>query len=126
MFNNCKNTKTQGTVGLGSAIDYFVRNNYIVSIPLNDSQDYDLIVDGEEGLKRVQVRTTSHKRHGSYVVNLSVSGGSATRRSQTRKVGTDMKYDLLYVLCEDNTRYLIPKCVLGRREKTLNKDFKID
>ena len=111
---------------MGSDIDYFVRNNYIVSIPLNDSQDYDLIVDGEEGLKRVQVRTTSHKRHNSYVVNLSVTGGSATKRNQARKVGTDMKYDLLYVLCEDNTRYLIPKCVLGRREKTLNKDFEID
>ena len=98
--------------------------------PVPEKEDvtlpFDEKTEAQEGLKRVQVRTTSHKRHGSYVVNLSVTGGSATRRNQTRKVGTDMKYDLLYVLCEDGTRYLIPKCVLGRREKTLGEDFKLD
>lgn len=110
MFNKCRNTKAQGTVGLGSAIEYFTRNNYIVSLPLNDSQDYDMIVDGEEGLKKVQVRTSNAKsKHNSYNVSVRVSGGSATKKSQIRKAGTDMKYDLLFVLCGDGTKYLIPK-----------------
>lgn len=110
MFNKCRNTKAQGTVGLGSAIEYFTRNNYIISLPLNDSQDYDLIVDDGNKLQKVQVRTSDAKsKHGSYNVSVRVSGGSATKRNQIRKAGTDMKYDLLFALCGDGSKYLIPK-----------------
>ena len=45
MFRECKNTKEQGNIGLGVAIQYFTQNLYTVSLPLNDSQDYDLIVE---------------------------------------------------------------------------------
>ena len=45
MFENCKNTKEQGNIGLGCAIQYFSQNLYTVSWPLNDSQDYDLIIE---------------------------------------------------------------------------------
>lgn len=57
MFNNCKNTKQQGNIGLGSAIQYFTQNLYLVSLPLNDSQDYDLIVEDRDGtLKKFKLK----------------------------------------------------------------------
>ena len=37
--------KEKGNSALGIAIAYFSTNGYIVSIPLNDTQDYDSIVD---------------------------------------------------------------------------------
>ena len=36
--------KEKGNSGIGLDIAYFTTNGYIVSIPLNDTQDYDLIV----------------------------------------------------------------------------------
>ena len=37
--------KQRGNCGLGIAIGYFSTNGYTVSIPLNDTQDYDLLID---------------------------------------------------------------------------------
>lgn len=39
--------KEKGNSSLGIAIAYFSTNGYTVSIPLNDTQDYDLIVEKE-------------------------------------------------------------------------------
>ncbi len=52
--------KEKGNTGLGIAIAYCA-NGYTVSIPLNDTQDYDLIVDKNNILKKVQVKATSCK-----------------------------------------------------------------
>ena len=38
---NFKTNKEKGNTGLGVAIAYYSSNGYIVSIPLNDTQDYD-------------------------------------------------------------------------------------
>ena len=53
--------KEKGNTGLGIAIAYYSANGYTVSIPLNDTQDYDLIVDKDNILKKVQVKATSCK-----------------------------------------------------------------
>lgn len=63
--------KEKGNSGMGLAIAYFTTNGYIVSIPLNDTQDYDLIVDKNNILKRVQVKSTGCKTKSSfYIMNL--------------------------------------------------------
>ncbi len=51
-----KSNKEKGNTRLGIAIAYYSSNGYIVSIPLNDIQDYDLIVDKANELKRIQVK----------------------------------------------------------------------
>lgn len=37
--------KQKGNCGLAMAISYFVTKGYTTSIPLNDTQDYDLIIE---------------------------------------------------------------------------------
>lgn len=37
--------KEKGNSGLGMAIAYFSTRGYTVSIPLNDTQDYDLVIE---------------------------------------------------------------------------------
>ena len=44
--------KEKGNSGLGIAIAYYSTNGYIVSIPLNDTQNYDLVVEKDNILKR--------------------------------------------------------------------------
>lgn len=61
MFKNCKNTKQQGNIGLGVAIQYFTENMYLVSLPLNDSQDYDLIVEDRDGTLKKFKSKHQHK-----------------------------------------------------------------
>lgn len=42
---NFKTNKEKGNSGLAMLIAYFTTNGYTVSIPLNDTQDYDLIIE---------------------------------------------------------------------------------
>ena len=63
------NTKKQGDIGLGQAIGYFTSLGFTVSVPLTDSQEYDLIVDNGFSLNRVQVKRCTYKRKGNYVLN---------------------------------------------------------
>ena len=66
-----KTNKEKGNTGLGIAIAYYSMNGYTVSIPLNDTQDYDLIVDKNNILKKVQVKATSCKtRYNKYQLSL--------------------------------------------------------
>ena len=53
---NFNTNKQKENCGLGMAIAYFSTNGYTVSIPLNDTQDYDLIVEKNGILQRVQVK----------------------------------------------------------------------
>jgi hypothetical protein len=110
---NAKNTKKQGDIGLGHAIAYFVSAGYTVSIPLTDSQDYDLIVDNGT-LYRVQVKTTKYKsQYGIYLVSLTVKGGN--RSYNTIKPFDSTKVDLVFVLTNSGDKYLIPSKGLGSR-----------
>lgn len=58
MFENAINSKKQGDIGMCYAIAYFSKMGYTVNIPITDSQDYDLIIDREGKLLKVQVKTT--------------------------------------------------------------------
>jgi PD-(D/E)XK endonuclease len=122
MFKNCKNTKKQGDVGLGDAISFFVAKGLTVSVPLTDSQDYDLIVDIDGELQRVQVKTTTYKRHDIFNVSLSLKGGNS-KKNFIHKKGHELDYDFLYVLTQDGTRYFIPKDVIGSSTICLGKKF---
>ena len=71
----------QGNIGLGQAIAYYMSQGFMVSIPINDTQPYDLVVDkfDGEGLQRVSVKTTKTKDKSNYIVDLRSSGGNRSR-----------------------------------------------
>lgn len=101
-----KTNKEKGNTGLGVAIAYYSSNGYIVSIPLNDTQDYDLIVEKENILKRVQVKATSCKKNGNYQVALKSCGGT---KGKTYKTLIDTNIEDLFILTEELSIYIIPK-----------------
>jgi hypothetical protein len=99
------NTKQLGDVGLGKAIAYFTSQGYTVSIPLTDSQDYDLVVGIGYGIFRVQVKATSFKRR-YYEVSLTVKGGNRSSTGKIKKIDKEI-VDMLYIATPDQD-YVIP------------------
>jgi len=98
----------QGNLGLGKAISYFTSKGIPVSIPLNDTQKYDLIVDIDNKLYRVSVKTSRNTNNGiSYSVQLRNTGGNRT--GTVRQVPFDnTSCDFLFIYTADENIYLIP------------------
>jgi hypothetical protein len=101
------NPREQGLIGVTDAIAYFGRIGWSVSMPLIDSQPYDLVADDGGRLHRVQVKTTTYRsRYGVFVVSLATRGGNQS--FHTSKDFDPSTSDLLYVLTDERERYLIP------------------
>ena len=101
-------SKRQGLVGIGAAIAYFTSQGNLVNMPLNDSQDYDMIVDDGASLKKVQVKTTRYRSKSNgcrYNVCLKSSGG--TKGAVYGRVG-EGNSDLLFIHTEAGDNYLMP------------------
>src|SRR5574341_2222316 len=115
LLRNQRNSKKQGDVGLGIAIGWFSSRGYHVSVPLTDSQDYDLVVEADGRFFSVQVKTTYHQKYpGIYCATLKVSGGN---RSGTGKVKyfDPKRIHYLFILTERGDMYLIPSYVVTNR-----------
>lgn len=114
---NFKSNKEKGNMGLGMAIAYYTSKGYIVSIPLNDTQDYDLIVERDNKLKIIQVKATSCKtKYGVYQVALKSCGGTS---GKTYKTLIDTNIEEVFILTADLSMYSIPKEKIKNRA-TLN------
>ncbi len=112
-----KTNKEKGNTSLGIAIAYYASNGYIVSIPLNDTQDYDLIVDKDDLIKRVQVKSTGCKtKYGNYQVALKSCGGTKGRKYKTV---IETNVDELFILTKDLEMYILPKVEIANKS-TLN------
>lgn len=123
MFEKCTNSKKQGDLGLGKAIGYLTECGYTVSLPLTDSQPYDLIVDIENKLNRVQVKTTTYiNEYKTYCINLSVKGGN--RSYNTIKKFDKTKVEYIFAVTGDNQKYFIPSSeIKATNNLNLGKQF---
>ena len=93
-----RNSKKQGDAGLGQAIAYFTSKGYDVALPLTDSADWDLIVELEDGLKRVQVKTSSQlTERGIMKFNADVKGGNQSFKRTNAKMIPDQKWELIFL-----------------------------
>lgn len=102
------NSRKQGDVGTGYAITYFLTNGYTVSIPMSDSQTYDLVVEKGGKFKRVQCKTSFKKnKHGIYQVELRTVSNTRGKQFEIRKP-SKKNFDLLFVTDGDGKMYLIP------------------
>lgn len=117
IFINFSTNKEKGNCGLGMAIAYFSSHGYTVSIPLNDTQDYDLIVDKNNKIQKVQVKSTSCKtKYGVYQVALKSCGGT---KGKMYKTLIETYVDILFVVTDVLDIYLFPINVI-RNKSSLN------
>ena len=100
------NTQTKGNIALGKAISYFTEHEYTVSLPLNDSQWYDIIVEKDGVFQTVQVKYSGRKTSsGAYACSLKTTSGSSRDITYTVK---DTPVELLFCYCQNGDMYLIP------------------
>jgi hypothetical protein len=116
-FNN--NARQAGPRGLSIAARWFLDRGYVVSVPL-DPTAYDLITESDEGLKRVQVKTTRQRGvNGRYVVRVSrlAHGLSAHRNANGSRKLVPYAPDLidLFFIVTPELSYIIPIGVTGDR-----------
>lgn len=106
-----KNSRHQGALGVASATEYFVAKGYPVSKPLFEMQRYDLVVEIDGELKKVECKhTTAKTPYGTYTVALRTLGGNRSWKGKVTKVDG---CDLLYVLVDGTRRYLIPASLVS-------------
>lgn len=112
--------KDKGNSGLGVAIGHFMTSGQTVSIPINDTQDYDLIVDDGK-LNKVQVKATAHRTEYNVTkVDLRNTGGTSGRVYK-RVCDTDIDY--VFVVNELGEKWLLPKDILTSNSMQLGNKY---
>lgn len=124
-----RNPRWQGEIGLTDAIGFFGRREMVVSVPLADNQSYDLIVEWQRRLLKVQVKTTTRRSpRGRFEVMLATAGGNQS--FHTVKFFEPSVIDLVYVLTDAGDRYVIPaEAIEARRGISLGakwESFRVD
>lgn len=95
--------KLIGRIGLSKAIDYYTLQGYTISLPLNDTQWYDLIIEKDGVFKTVQCKTTTTEESA---IDLRETGG--TKGSQYNHVLNHDNLDILFCVNKDLNIWIIP------------------
>ena len=98
-----ENNKLKGRVGLSMAINYFTLNGYTISLPLNDTQWYDMIIEKDGIFSTVQCKCTGTK-NGE--ISLKSMGGTKGITYDT--VFNHSELDYLFCVDKDLNMFLIP------------------
>ena len=94
--------KDKGRAGMSFAIAYFGSNGYTVSVPLNDTQWYDLIIEKDGIFQTVQCKATGSQNN---VISLRNCGG--TKGKEYDNV-LNHNLDLLFCLNSKQELFVIP------------------
>ena len=116
--------KQTGRVGLSMAINYFTIKGYTVSLPMNDTQWYDLIIEKDGIFETVQCKATETKDD---IIDFRSTGGTKGIEYDNIHNYQDI---LTYIFCvnKDLNMWLIPvkdlkdikKSIRLRTEPTTN------
>ncbi|MEJ0072945.1 MAG: group I intron-associated PD-(D/E)XK endonuclease [Candidatus Saccharibacteria bacterium] len=100
-------SKQKGDIAIGHAIAYFMAHGYEVCLPIGDKRDYDMVVEKDGNLARVQVKYAGwygdRRRHQAA---LRVMGGNQSFHT-AKKYGDDA-FEYLFVHTANGSSYLIP------------------
>jgi len=107
------------SAAIGEAVSWFLQRGYVPSLPVEPTR-YDIVVESDEGLKKVQVKTTTRQKNGRFQVGVSrmeyrttVTTTANGRRSRVAYMPGDV--DFFFVVTGAGDRYLIPIDVVGSR-----------
>lgn len=95
--------KQLGRIGLVKAIEYYTLQGYTVSLPLNDTQWYDLIIEKEGILELVQCKATMTE---SGIIDFRSTGG--TKGIEYDNVLNHQTLTYLFCVDRDMNCYNIP------------------
>ena len=71
------NTKERGDIAVGFAISYYLAHGYEVCLPIGDKRSYDLIVEKDKTLSRVQIKYAGYSiKENRCHAGLRITGGN--------------------------------------------------
>lgn len=113
---------------IGDAVSWFLRRGYVPSLPVEPAR-YDLVVESDDGLKKVQVKSTTCRRAGTWFVRIwrmeYASGNDLNcngRRGRTAYLPGEI--DLFFVLTGDGSKFLIPvEATAGQTTLSLDRKY---
>lgn len=94
--------KDKGRAGMAMGIAYFGTNGYTVSIPLNDTQYYDFIIEKDRKFQTVQCKATGSKNNYIRIQNTGGTKGEAYSSMLIEKP------DLIFCLDSEQRMFIIP------------------
>ena len=97
------NRKNIGRIGLSMAINYFTIKGYTVSIPMNDTQWYDIVIEKDGIFQTVQCKATQTE---SGEIDFRSTGG--TKGSTYDNLLNHSELDFLFCVDKDLNMWLIP------------------
>ena len=116
--------KQTGRIGLSMAINYFTIQGYTVSLPMNDTQWYDLIIEKDGIFETVQCKATETKDD---IIDFRSTGGTKGKEYDNIQ---NYQGKLTYIFCvnKDLHMWLVPvkdlkdvkKSIRLRKESTSN------
>lgn len=117
--------KEQGDTCESFATFYYTSLGCIVSKPLTHSPYYDLIVDTDGVLKKVECKSSRHKpNEKSYLVELATKGGNQSWNKVVKKIDAK-KVDEIFILDGDGYYYVYDsKDLDGKRTVNVNSTLK--
>jgi len=112
--------KEKGDVALAKAISYYLCSGYEVCLPIGDKRDYDLIIEKDNILHKVQVKYAGfYKGKNKCLVGLRITGGNQSYHT-AKKYASDA-FDLLFVYTAKGQSYELKwPDVLARSELTID------
>jgi hypothetical protein len=116
-------TKQKGDIALGQAIQHFLTSDYEVCLPIGDKRDYDLIIEKEGILSRVQVKYAGFypSKNNTCRVGLRITGGNQSYHYA--KHYSDDAFDILFVYTARGQCYMLPWAdVVARNELYIEHD----
>jgi hypothetical protein len=109
-----RDPRGQGDQGEMSAIYWCASKDAAVLVPLGHCRDYDLAADFGDGLKRIQVKTSSLSRNGRWEIAVCTRGGNRSWSGRVKYLEPS-SYDYLFVHVGDGRRWFIPSAAVEAR-----------
>ena len=108
------NRKQIGRIGLSMAINYFTCQGYTISLPINDTQWYDLIIEKDGVLKTVQCKATQTENGD---IDFRSTGG--TNGGVYDNLLNHSELDYLFCVNKDLNMWLIPIKDIQQNRKSI-------
>lgn len=100
-------SKAKGDTALVHAIQYYVTSGYEVCLPIGDKRPYDIIVEADGKLKRVQVKYAGYyTKVAQHKVALRITGGNQSRYIAKKYSNED--FDELFVYTANGRKFILP------------------
>ncbi len=112
------NRKQIGRIGLSMAINYFTIQGYTVSLPINDTQWYDLVIEKDGKFETVQCKATQTENK---TIDFRSTGG--TNGSVYDNLLNHSELDWLFCVDKEFNMWLIPiKDITTTKQLTLRTE----